>query len=326
MKNATNDSRNFCDDTKHPSLPTTDHLEGEEFEISNIKLLHPKLPQKTPVWFTTNCFSLTLVINASGRFTTKKNGLDIGSHTFFFSRPDSYRELEWYTLHEIYHLTFSERFLSKYAGVELFKTFPFLLLESVQQKHSNPQIFEDLKTIYMQIEKIQLGNSPFKKNIIANLLTRLLLRIKSNFWDNYDIGFNKNKEDYIVEEFIMNLEQHYQQLQQGKTSIMYRVNDYAKMQGIHENYLYTVIKERTGKIISHWIAEKTILVAKGMLENPSFSIKEISYRLGFPYFSYFSIFFKKHTGLTPKDFRKSSMVQLYLLALQVTLEMTIVSF
>ncbi|WP_449397415.1 helix-turn-helix domain-containing protein [Chryseobacterium wanjuense] len=115
---------------------------------------------------------------------------------------------------------------------------------------------------------------------------------------------HRKKDHDIVRKFIIHLEDHYHQMQQGRASIQLRVNDYAKKQGIHENYLSNIVKEKTGKAVSHWIAEKTVLISKRLLENFSFSIKEVSYRLGFPYISYFTIFFKKHTGFTPTEFRK----------------------
>jgi len=303
IRDKENDSKDFRDTIKHLGLPMIDHLGDDEFGILNIKLPHPDIPYKTPVWFRTNCFSLTLAVDASGRYTSKSNVFDISPGTLFFSRPDTYRQLEWHSLNEIYHLTFSERFLTKCAGVELFKTFPFLLLETVMPMYANADIFEDLRRIYNLIEQEHHGHSALKKNIIANLLTRLLLKMKSNFWQDYDIKFDKTLNNDVVKQFINNLEQHYHKIQQGDTSILLRVNDYAKMQGIHENYLYNVVKEKTGKIISQWIAEKTIFVAKNLLEDRSFSIKQVSYRLGFSYVSYFTIFFKKHTGLTPKEFR-----------------------
>ena len=306
VKEINNDGTSLADTMNHLGLPIIGNLGDEEFGILNIKLIHPELPYRTPVWFSTNCFSLTLALDASGHYKTRTSGFDVNAGTVFFSRPETSRQLEWHSLNEIYHLTFSERFLTKYAGVELFKTFPFLLLETVVPKYANATISDDLRRIYHLIEQEHQGDSPLKKNIIANLLTRMLLRIKSNFWADYQVTADDGPSNDVVKQFIKNLELHYQQLYEGKTSVQLRVNDYAKMQGIHENYLYNVVKEKTGKIISQWIAEKTILAAKNLLEDHSFSIKQVSYRLGFSYFSYFTIFFKKHTGLTPKEFRISN--------------------
>jgi len=288
--------------------PTITPFEDKEMESFNIRLIHAGMPYNNPVWFRANCFSITLTIDALGCYSTKTNTFAIKPGTLFFSRPNMHRQLEWQNITEVYHLTFSEHFLAKYAGVALFKTFPFLLLESVVPRLADTEVLTDLSKIYLQIGQVQKENSHFKNNIIANLLTRLLLRVKQHFWDGCTIETGKDKEPDIVKQFIKNLEQHYQQLQKGKATLQLRVKDYAAMQGVHENYLYTVIKEQTGKMVSHWIAEKTILAAQSLLEDPSFTIKEIAYRLGFAYVSYFTTFFKKHTGLTPKDFRTKSNV------------------
>lgn len=255
-------------------------------------------------WFEPNCFTLTFAVDASGQYKTKANTYDIVPGTFFFSRPETFRLMEWTGLHEIYHVCFSEHFLQKYAGVELFKTFPFLFLENYAPKYGNQETIDDFRIIFEEIAHEYQENFSISKNIIANLLTQLLLKIKRNFWTEYDMNADRKKNHDIVRKFIIHLEDHYQQIQQGTASIQLRVNDYAKKQGIHENYLSNIVKEKTGKTVSHWISEKTILISKRLLENFSFSIKEISYRLGFPYISYFTIFFKKHTGFTPTEFRK----------------------
>jgi len=52
------------------------------------------------------------------------------------------------------------------------------------------------------------------------------------------------------------------------------------------------------------IHERKILEAKRLLSNLRLSIKEIAFRLGFDQPTYFTKYFKKHTGLTPRAFIK----------------------
>jgi AraC-like DNA-binding protein len=51
--------------------------------------------------------------------------------------------------------------------------------------------------------------------------------------------------------------------------------------------------------IGTWIVEKTIAVAKSLLQNSSIPIKEIAYRLGFAESAHFSNYFRKHTDTSP---------------------------
>ncbi|MDR1524556.1 MAG: AraC family transcriptional regulator, partial [Tannerella sp.] len=42
---------------------------------------------------------------------------------------------------------------------------------------------------------------------------------------------------------------------------------------------------------------------KILLQSPKLTISEISYRLNFPNESYFCRYFKRHTGMSPKNYR-----------------------
>lgn len=53
------------------------------------------------------------------------------------------------------------------------------------------------------------------------------------------------------------------------------------------------------------INERVILEVKRMLIRTEYDISEIAYKLGFNELSYFSRFFKRHTGMTPLGFRMS---------------------
>lgn len=135
----------------------------------------------------------------------------------------------------------------------------------------------------------------------------LLLRIKAFFWQDYNPIYEGNRSSQIVKTFKKTLESHYRSLVAGKEDKVYRVQDYADLQHLHPNYLSTVIKTKTGKSISTWIADKTIAEAKSLLQHASSSIKEIAYLLGFTESAHFSNYFKKHTGLSPVAYRKAHL-------------------
>lgn len=72
---------------------------------------------------------------------------------------------------------------------------------------------------------------------------------------------------------------------------------------ISRSVFYSQFKEITGVTIGAYINDFKVRFAKKMLENPTFSINDISYRLGFKSQRYFSTFFKEHTGMSPTAFR-----------------------
>ncbi|MDR1370204.1 MAG: helix-turn-helix domain-containing protein, partial [Dysgonamonadaceae bacterium] len=50
-----------------------------------------------------------------------------------------------------------------------------------------------------------------------------------------------------------------------------------------------------------------ILEIKILLQSPKLTISEIAYRLDFPNESYFSRYFKRHTGMSPRDYRTTKL-------------------
>lgn len=79
--------------------------------------------------------------------------------------------------------------------------------------------------------------------------------------------------------------------------------DYADRLSIHVNSLNRAIKEITEKSTTIHIAERITAEAKSLLQHTDWSITDIAYALGFEYSNYFSNFFKKTTGNTPKYYR-----------------------
>jgi AraC family transcriptional activator of pobA len=68
-------------------------------------------------------------------------------------------------------------------------------------------------------------------------------------------------------------------------------------------HLNRICKYMSGKSAGQLLQEYVIREAKKYLTYTSYSIAEIAYTLQFSYPNYFARFFKKHTGLGPKDFR-----------------------
>lgn len=81
------------------------------------------------------------------------------------------------------------------------------------------------------------------------------------------------------------------------------VKDYASLLNISPNYLNKVLKQTTGKSTNTWIQEVLVLEAKILLVQTNLTIKEIVLELGDLDPSYFSRMFKKHTKLSPSQYK-----------------------
>ena len=72
----------------------------------------------------------------------------------------------------------------------------------------------------------------------------------------------------------------------------------------HPNYINNVFKRYTGKTVHQYIIELRITNAISLLKESDLSIDEIARATGFYDCSYFSKYFKKATGVSPKEYRK----------------------
>ncbi len=88
---------------------------------------------------------------------------------------------------------------------------------------------------------------------------------------------------------------------------MLNIDQYSDMLGISSKKLTEVSKTYLDDTPLNVVHKRKILEAKRLLSNTSLSIKELAYTLGFDQPTYFTKYFKKHTGLTPKDFIKQAL-------------------
>jgi len=83
------------------------------------------------------------------------------------------------------------------------------------------------------------------------------------------------------------------------------VTYYAKKLKTSVKLLNQAIKESSGFNCSEFIRTKTMQEAKRLLKYDTMSCNEIADRLGFIDPAYFSRFFKREVGVSPKNFRNA---------------------
>lgn len=81
------------------------------------------------------------------------------------------------------------------------------------------------------------------------------------------------------------------------------VADIARAIGTNSSYLSRIFKEATGRTIIQTLNRRKIEKAKEFLTGGDMKIYEVADALGFENTTYFSHFFKKHTGVSPKDYK-----------------------
>ncbi|SHF25757.1 helix-turn-helix domain-containing protein [Chryseobacterium vrystaatense] len=118
----------------------------------------------------------------------------------------------------------------------------------------------------------------------------------------YKRQFHTDPKQYniIVSDFQQNLIDYYTQPVNQLPTVRY----FADKSGLTANYLGDILKHFTHKSALENIHEYIIKKAKELLEqNLEMNTAEIAYGLGFEYPNYFSKFFKKLVGVSPKEYR-----------------------
>ena len=80
---------------------------------------------------------------------------------------------------------------------------------------------------------------------------------------------------------------------------------YAKIMEVTPKHLSRTVKAQTGYTAVEWIERFVILEAKVLLKSSNLNIQQIADELNFPSQSFFGKYFKKFTGMSPKEFRNS---------------------
>lgn len=104
-------------------------------------------------------------------------------------------------------------------------------------------------------------------------------------------------ESLLMEYFNSNLPQN-----TGLPTVKY----FADKVHLSTNYFGDLIKKETGKSAQEYIQFKVIERAKDQIANTSLTMSEIAYSLGFQYPQHFGRLFKKSTGMTPNEYRKTN--------------------
>ncbi|EOR28632.1 Bacillibactin transport regulator [Elizabethkingia meningoseptica] len=139
----------------------------------------------------------------------------------------------------------------------------------------------------------------FSQDILVSYAV-LILSYTQNF---YERQFESRSKIYnkVVADFYKELDWYFRKDNSIDTfpSVAY----FADRVHLSVNYFGDVIKHFTGQSPIEHIHQYIIQSAKVKLRETKLSINEIAYSLGFEYPTYFTRFFRKKTGISPKIFR-----------------------
>lgn len=157
-----------------------------------------------------------------------------------------------------------------------------------QDMHSSLRIF------YAMLYRAATNDrNPFRLQIIENLISVFYYGGVSSI--ETPIATDLKYKNHIVANFLELVQQHYREQR--------LIQFYAGKLCITPKYLSKLVKEHTGRAAADWIEQHVILEARAMLQSSDMSIQQIATSLNFPNQSFFGKYFKRATGVSPKQYR-----------------------
>lgn len=86
------------------------------------------------------------------------------------------------------------------------------------------------------------------------------------------------------------------------------INDLAERYGMSPNYFSSVFKKEVQQSTVNYITEIRMEKAKELLETSDLSVVDIAKKSGYEDSQYFFRVFKKHTGMTPLNYREQNRI------------------
>ena len=137
------------------------------------------------------------------------------------------------------------------------------------------------------------SDNPFRLQVIENLIRVFYFGGISRF--RAVLPANNNVKNGLIERFMELVYENY------RTERL--IGFYADKLCITPKYLSKLVKEHTGRSASDWIESHVILEARAMLQSSDMTIQQIATSLNFSNQSFFGKYFKRATGISPKQYR-----------------------
>jgi AraC-like DNA-binding protein len=246
----------------------------------------------------TSAYALCLLKNGEIQLESNLFVQKVQAPAIFTIAPSAIRKFTDLETHYDADIFFfrKEVFLKGQADINYLDKFDFFDKTGQQVVALDSSKYQKFKTYFDLIHEKNLEASPHASEIIRSLIYVILNEIDDvHLSQGSDQFSDANKGIHILSQFKALLADNF--IKERKVSF------YADKMHLTPKYFSTVIKEISSKTAGAWINEMLLLESKVRLQDKKLSIAQIAYDLDFFDPSHFGKFFKKHTGISPLEYR-----------------------
>lgn len=267
------------------TIPTHSDLmynfEEEIFRVQKIDFSSPVPRHKH------SCYELFFILDGEGTFHMDCYDYHINEKLLFLVSPGRIHGWEHMNKLKGYLLKFNLSMFAQNSFLKHMSVFNFDLV------HIEGDELAMIENTFLSLEEEYNTSKSLKNCTISSLLQILLIYIQRTL--------PVEKVAYTNNELFSRLSE----LMQKNNHKIAQSACYARKLKTSTKLLNQAVKEVTGQNVSEYIRIKTINEAQRLLKYDTMTCNEIAYHLGFMDTAYFSRFFKREVGLSPKGFRDS---------------------
>ncbi|WPO77892.1 AraC family transcriptional regulator [Flavobacterium sp. KACC 22761] len=300
--------------SKSPNNTTEYHLNQYQqnlpkFSVYEIDNYLKKYDKKRRKVHAEKHYQIIWFKKGNGRYFVNFKAYDVDQNTLFFLTKDDVHYFDRNTNYIGILIQFNEEFL-----IQNNKDIAFFSKHSLLNDHKQPacSLTRDDAFIleeYLKLIKNELKdkNQTSHEELLRSYLKAFLIQVqyrweKANLHDGRRILPEYKKQQQLIK-FVGLVEENY------KKDL--KVSQYADLMQISSKTLSGLTSQLLDKSPSEIICERIVAEAKRMLLDTNYNISKIGYCLGFDDDSYFVKYFKKHTSISPLDFRRFSLKEIF---------------
>jgi AraC-like DNA-binding protein len=219
-------------------------------------------------------------------------------HSLTLLNPNSYVCVNSKTKDfNVFFLCFSDTIIMKSSVQSTHSFIEFIIINNVfSLNEKDSEVVFNFCKILLCINNED--DNDYKENNAINILKCIMNLIyykffKKNNTESFSSQFNHSNE--LLNNFMYEVDLHYKE--------NHNVDFYAKKLCISTKYLSSITRKYMNRSPKDIICEKLFFAAHNLLTSSNMTIQEISDNLGFVSQSYFGLFFKRYSHLSPIQYR-----------------------
>ncbi len=194
-----------------------------------------------------------------------------------------------------YILYFQPEFLSHHRAA-LLEDFPFFSPTEMNVLSLRPEEKSDLADHCVRMLRMFNSQHPYREAMLQAMLVAFLFDCRC-VHERYRAEQAKQPmKSALATRFQQALEQHFLTRQ--------TVQAYADLLAVTPNHLSQAVSATLGRTAHALISDRLLIEAKKLLRHTDLPVNEVADYLGFDEPTHFGRFFKRHTSLTPLNFRQ----------------------